>query len=195
MWANERTWFTQIQDTAARYGVDPALVSAVIGQESGFNPQAYRAEPAIGDASRGLMQVLQRTAQALGYTGTPDGLFDPATSIDLGTHLLADNLARSGGNVAAAVSAYNGGWRPWLGFGAPAPTNMTVGGRAVQAGEYANQPYVDAVLRNLDYFHTALAAPGEPSGPVIEAGPGGGTLGFLGLTALFGALFRRWKGL
>ena len=43
--------------------VDPLLIKAIIAQESGFRPQAQRAEPRINDASRGLMQILYATAR------------------------------------------------------------------------------------------------------------------------------------
>lgn len=96
-----------ILDAAARYVVDPALIKALITKESSWNPQAYRAEPQIGDASRGLMQILFNTARGMGYAGAPEGLFDPATNIDLGTRYLAGQLQTYG--YPAGVSAYNAG--------------------------------------------------------------------------------------
>jgi len=101
-----------ILDAAARYIVDPALIKAVITKESSWNPQAYRGEPQINDASRGLMQILFRTAQGMGYGGTPDGLFDPATNINFGSRYLADRLSVYG--YPSGVSAYNAG-RPITG--------------------------------------------------------------------------------
>jgi soluble lytic murein transglycosylase-like protein len=63
---------------------DPALVMGVMQAESSFNPRAYRAEPQINDASYGLMQVLYSTAKDRGFSGAPEGLYDPATNIALG---------------------------------------------------------------------------------------------------------------
>jgi soluble lytic murein transglycosylase-like protein len=97
---------------SGRYVVDPALIKAVISKESSWNPNAYRAEPQIGDASRGLMQILYRTAQGIGYVGSEQGLFDPATNIDFGTKFLAEKLNQYG--YPAGVSAYNAG-RPITG--------------------------------------------------------------------------------
>jgi soluble lytic murein transglycosylase-like protein len=96
-----------ILDAAARYVVDPALVKAIITKESSWNPNAYRAEPGIGDASRGLMQILYNTASGLGYSGPADGLFDPQTNIEYGTRYLASVMGQYG--YPGGVSAYNAG--------------------------------------------------------------------------------------
>ncbi|MGH7259968.1 MAG: lytic transglycosylase domain-containing protein [Nitrospiraceae bacterium] len=119
-----------IVSTATRHAVDPALVKAVVAAESSFDPRAFRAEPQIGDASRGLMQTLFKTAQEMGYSGTPEGLFDPATSIEYGTRYLKRQLVRYSGDTARAVAAYNSG-------------------TAYQRpdGSFVNQPYVDRVMR------------------------------------------------
>lgn len=170
-WANENVYDSVILAASQRFGVPVALIKAVIGQESGFNPKAYRAEPAISDASVGLMQILLATARGEGFTGVMGsatgltGLFDPATNITYGTSYLASCLARTNGNIAAAASAYNGGFRPDIGFGAPATRSVTVclrrdsNGQCVQTrtvppGEYANQDYVNRVLNNVGYFES-----------------------------------------
>jgi hypothetical protein len=67
-------------------------------------------------------------------------LEQPALAIELGAKLLAENMARTGGSVADSLSAYNGGFRPSLGFGVPLN------------GRYGNQLYVDRVLANYQYF-------------------------------------------
>lgn len=63
---------------------DPFDVLAVIEIESAFDPGAYRAEPSLGDASRGLMQILLSTARDRGYGGPADGLFDPEVNLRVG---------------------------------------------------------------------------------------------------------------
>lgn len=94
---------------------DPADVLAVIEVESGFNPMAYRAEPQIGDASYGLMQTLYSTACDRGYAGPPEGLYDPAVSVQVGMAQLRwcwDYLSsRRGGPPSAAewIGSYNAG--------------------------------------------------------------------------------------
>lgn len=100
------------------YGVDPALIKAHAAQESGFDPGAYRAEPRIGDASYGLMQLLYATAVALGYSGARPtvtdqqnltGLYAPGVNVPLAARLVKQNLDGSGGNLDTAIAAYNEG--------------------------------------------------------------------------------------
>lgn len=124
-----QTYDSLIWDVAGRYAVAPELVKAVVTAESNGNPRAYRDEPKIGDASRGLMQVLFSTAQQMGYGGTPEGLFEPETSIEYGTRYLRYQLMRYAGDTASAVGAYNAGsvYRK-------------------PDGTFVNQPYVDRVM-------------------------------------------------
>lgn len=91
-------------------------VLAIIDIESNFDPSAYRAEPKLNDASRGLMQILYRSAQDRGYGGAPDGLYDPATNILFGVrHLvwgykyLDSKLPGAGVPEDKWVGAYNAG--------------------------------------------------------------------------------------
>lgn len=102
-----------IAEASTRWDVPFNWIKAVIGVESNFNPRAVREEPAIGDRSIGLMQLLTRTAQGLGFLGSEEDLFDPATNIDLGTRLLGQWRRTLGDDFAAVYSAYNSG-RPTL---------------------------------------------------------------------------------
>ena len=98
-----------ILDAAARYVMDPMLIKAMITKESTWDPNAYRYEGKLKppDASRGLMQILYRTAQWVGYTDTPEGLFDPTININFGVKYLATQLNLYG--YPAGISAYNAG--------------------------------------------------------------------------------------
>ena len=89
----------------------PALVLAVMRQESSFDPQAV--SPA---GANGLMQVTLGSARDIARgLGRPDladsraALFDPATNTSLGSAYLASLLTRYGGVVPYALAGYNAG--------------------------------------------------------------------------------------
>ncbi len=116
---------------AVEHALDPALVCAVIEQESAWNPWAVRYEPGFlsryvaplyttGKISAteaytramswGLMQVMGQVAREFGFQETSlSELCDPSTGIDFGCRILAARLARAKGNVPAALLAWNGG--------------------------------------------------------------------------------------
>lgn len=94
---------------ALRFNVPEVWIKAVIRTESNFDPEAYRAEPQIQDASYGLMQLLYGTARGLGFTGSANDLYDPDTNIRLGTQLLSDLQKRYGDDFRRIYSAYNSG--------------------------------------------------------------------------------------
>lgn len=87
------------------YGVDPALVSAVIRCESGFRVDARSPAGAVG-----LMQIMPKTkegwASELGIDGERT---NPEFSIRLGTYGLSKLLRRWNGNVPQALASYNWG--------------------------------------------------------------------------------------
>jgi soluble lytic murein transglycosylase-like protein len=99
-----------IRAKAAEYNIEESLIFATIMIESGGNPRAIRHEPRINDASYGLGQILYRTAQGIGYKGTPEGLYDPETNIDLIARYHRRNLDHYGHLTAQQLTtAYNTG--------------------------------------------------------------------------------------
>lgn len=96
-----RTRYSQeIREIAARHGVDADLVEAVIRVESAFNPRAVS-----NKGAQGLMQLMPRTASALGVRN----VFDPYQNIEGGVRHLRYLLDRYPGNVPLALAAYNAG--------------------------------------------------------------------------------------
>lgn len=156
-WTNEDAYDSYIVPVSAKYRIAVPLIKAIIGAESGFVPSAYRAEPQIGDASRGLMQILYGTAKAVGYTGAADGLFDPATNLEYAVKFFADlanNAVANGWTVDSAISAYNaGGSGDRAGDGKRSTSRKdgkTADGSAL--APFVNQPYVDRVRSYWEYF-------------------------------------------
>jgi soluble lytic murein transglycosylase-like protein len=88
--------------------VDPALVAALILQESSFDKEALSRAGA-----RGLMQVMpatgRRIARAKGRRFRRAALHDPETSLDFGTHYLRQMSERYPGAVEKVLAAYNAG--------------------------------------------------------------------------------------
>ncbi|MBB6678719.1 transglycosylase SLT domain-containing protein [Cohnella lubricantis] len=89
-----------IQQAAAQFGVDPALIKGVIQSESSF-----RSDAVSSAGAKGLMQLMDGTAQGLGVTDS----FDPAQNISGGTRYLSYLLRKYDGSEAVALAAYNAG--------------------------------------------------------------------------------------
>jgi soluble lytic murein transglycosylase-like protein len=89
-----------IASAARRHGVDPALLAALVKQESNFNPTAKS-----GAGARGLTQLMDATARGLGVTDS----FDPAQALEGGAKFLGGLLKQFKGDERLALAAYNAG--------------------------------------------------------------------------------------
>ncbi len=125
---------TLARKAAAAHSLDPALVCAVVEQESGWNPWAMRYEPAFFTKyvaslytnnkisateayargfSWGLMQVMGQVAREAGF----DALFlsalcDPEEGLAVGCKVLRKKLDAVAGDTTRALLAWNGGANP-----------------------------------------------------------------------------------
>ncbi len=109
--------------TAARHALDPALVCAVVEQESSWDAHAIRYEPAFRmryvtslalppteeiarSISWGLMQVMGQVAREHGFIGKfLSALCDPASGLDIGCQVLAAKLAAAARELSPALGA------------------------------------------------------------------------------------------
>jgi soluble lytic murein transglycosylase len=120
-----------IRSEAARFGLAPDLVLAVIEVESQFDAFAVSSAGAMG-----LMQILPNTGEALArrYEQPWDGprtLFDPVVNVRLGIAYLAE-LRQRFGHWPTALAAYNRG-----------PSAI---GRCLTAGDPIPAGYAERVL-------------------------------------------------
>jgi soluble lytic murein transglycosylase len=97
-----------VRGHARNYDLDPALLAAVIYQESKFNANARSSSGAIG-----LMQLLPDTAKGIAiHTGGTafrvDDLYDPEINIRYGAWYLR-HLLQKYGDERTALAAYNAG--------------------------------------------------------------------------------------
>ena len=89
-----------IHKVARRHQVDPAMVKAIIFVESSYNPRAIS-----NKGARGLMQLMPRTANALGVEDS----FHPEDNINGGVKYFKQLLDQFHGDIRLALAAYNAG--------------------------------------------------------------------------------------
>lgn len=114
------------RSAATRYKLDPALVCAVIEQESSWNTFAMRYEPAFRtryvaalavplteeiarSTSWGLMQVMGQVARENGLaTEFLSELCSPEIGIAIGCKVLTNKLGVVGGDLTSGLLLWNG---------------------------------------------------------------------------------------
>ncbi|SEM93580.1 protein of unknown function [Luteibacter sp. UNCMF331Sha3.1] len=97
---NVTSFGDSIRAASAEYGVDEALLRAIIHAESAFNPRALSVAGA-----QGLMQLIPGTARDMGVLDA----FDVDQNIRGGARYLALQLRNFSGNERLAAAAYNAG--------------------------------------------------------------------------------------
>ena len=138
--------------------IDPFLVAGLVRQESEFNAKALSRAQAYG-----LTQVIPSTGRELsrkiGLAGfRADMLFEPETSLRLGTFYLRMLLDQLQGQWEATLASYNAGksyvtrWLTWSHFREPAEFV-----ESIPIAETRN--YVQSVLRNADVYRRLYGTP------------------------------------
>ena len=97
--AGPSAWRAHVAALAACYDLSPALLEAVVWQESRWNPQAV--SPA---GARGLAQLMPATGRQLRVDWR-----DPTANLEGGARYLRQQLDRFGGDLEKALAAYNAG--------------------------------------------------------------------------------------
>ncbi|HEY7925251.1 MAG TPA: transglycosylase SLT domain-containing protein [Vicinamibacteria bacterium] len=148
-------------------GLDPALVAALILQESSFDADALSR---VG--ARGLMQVMpttgRRIARAKGVRYKRAALNDPMTSLDFGTHYLRQMSERFSGAAEQVLAAYNAGphrvdaWTAMRGEQSPEEFIETIPFSETRS-------YVMIVLANREQYRRLYGLARSAPAPAVEA--------------------------
>jgi soluble lytic murein transglycosylase-like protein len=97
---NTAAFASEIHTAAVQYGVEEAIVRAVIHAES-----AFHANVRSNKGAQGLMQLIPATAARFGVADP----YDPAQNISGGVQYLAWLMKRYGSNLSLVAAAYNAG--------------------------------------------------------------------------------------
>jgi soluble lytic murein transglycosylase-like protein len=127
-----QTIATYIEEAAAQYHVDPNLIAAVAFRESRF-----KAIDTSWRGAQGVMQLMPKTARALGVTDVND----PRQNILAGTKYLKMMLDRFNGDLDRSLAAYNAG--PEL---------------VAKVGPNATREAIDYVAAVKSFYSAAIAA-------------------------------------
>ncbi len=119
-----------IREASLKYGIDEQVISAVIQQESSFNPQAVSSCGAMG-----LMQLMPATAESLGVTDP----YNAEQNIMAGTKYLKQQMDEFGGNLSLGLAAYNAGSGAVHKYGGIPPYKET-------------QDYVKKIVHSIDHL-------------------------------------------
>lgn len=98
--SSRNAYDSYIRASAARHGVDPALMKAMMHTESAFNPNA---RSPVG--AQGLMQLMPATARRFNVSNA----WNPSENIEGSAKYIAWLMKRFNNNVEFAVAGYNAG--------------------------------------------------------------------------------------
>jgi soluble lytic murein transglycosylase len=156
----ERSQDVPIRAAAQRYGLEPALVKAVVWRESRFNPKALGRVGEIG-----LMQLREEAAREWAEAERIRGFahedcFDPATNTLAGTWYLKKLTRRylqTDNPLAYALADYNAGRGNVLKWNkGSAATNSAVFIDGI--GFPSTRTYVRSVLRRYEHYRPVFGA-------------------------------------
>ena len=99
-----RQWSTYIGVLAKTHGLDPDFIAAVVKEESNGRLDGVSSVGAVG-----LMGVMPQ-GPGLEWRPTTEELLNPAVNLRWGVAILAEVVRQAGGDLAAALAAYSGGW-------------------------------------------------------------------------------------
>ena len=97
---NTTAYAAEVSAAARKFGVEEAIVRAIMHAESAFNPNALSRAGA-----QGLMQLMPATARRFGVVNA----YDPGQNIEGGVEYLAWLLKRFNGDLTLAAAGYNAG--------------------------------------------------------------------------------------
>lgn len=97
--AGPAQWRGRVAQLAAKYDISPALLEALVWQES-----RWRAGAVSPVGARGLAQLMPGTARQLGVQAA-----DPSANLEGGARYLRMQLDAFGGDIEKALAAYNAG--------------------------------------------------------------------------------------
>src|SRR5436309_6385439 len=145
---------TLVDTIAMNYGVDSALVRAVIKTESNFNRWAVSSKGA-----RGLMQLIPETGRRYGVRD----FFDPQQNVEGGVRYLKFLLEKFNGNLDLSLAAYNAGENLVERLGRIPPIPETT--------NYVRQVRASYLKRTKPFVPAPIAKPAAPAAGVVSAAP------------------------
>jgi len=186
---NVSKWRDLVYKKAAKYNVAPALIVAVLWQESQGDPNAGSYADAFG-----LMQIILSTAKIVaGKSVSKQELLQPELNVDLGTKLLKQLYEKYNGNLPHILASYNAGGA-YCGTGKKYPSSEPCSPNMF--GLVQNCGYIDHVIKNYNRA-IELGWDGHPVKPTSKIVTGLAVFG-VGLSiasaTYFGSMWAKEKG-